>query len=86
MTFRAIDIVGLCAGAATFATFFQCRMIPMRCLAIVANLLFIAYALLAGLPPIYVLHGMLLPMNVIRLRGALLERRRPAVAPPARKS
>jgi hypothetical protein len=73
MILHPADATGLYAGAATLATFFQVRKIPMRCFAIVANLLFIAYALLAGLLPILALQGMLLPLNVVRLRTALNE-------------
>jgi hypothetical protein len=40
------------------------------------NLLFIAYAWQPGLMPILVLHGLLLPLNLYRLRECLTATRR----------
>jgi CRP/FNR family cyclic AMP-dependent transcriptional regulator len=53
-------------------TAFGCHhMLALRCSAIAANLLFIAYGLMLGLVPILILHCLLLPLNLFRLRGCL---------------
>lgn len=67
------DLVGFLAGGMTVAAF-RCRhILALRCWAIAANLLFIAYGLLLGLVPILILHGLLLPLNLFRLCGCLHE-------------
>lgn len=67
------DLVGFLAGGMTVAAF-RCRhILALRCWAIAANLLFIAYGLMLGLVPILVLHGLLLPLNLFRLRSCLRE-------------
>jgi uncharacterized membrane protein YbaN (DUF454 family) len=62
-----VDIVGFGAAAATLATFAQTRAVPMRVLAIAANLLFIGYGTLGAVYPVMLLHVMLLPVNLWRL-------------------
>lgn len=47
----------------------------LRILAIASNLLFIAYALSAGLRPILILHSLLLPINLFHLAGVLARKR-----------
>ncbi|HML10137.1 MAG TPA: hypothetical protein VK432_04700 [Stellaceae bacterium] len=68
-----INLLGYCASALVLATFCARQMITLRSLAIVSNVAFIAYAYWAGLPPILVLHVIMLPMNVMRLRQAILK-------------
>jgi hypothetical protein len=46
-------------------------MIPLRVLAVCSNFVFLAYGLGMHLAPVYVLHAILLPMNVWRLWQAL---------------
>jgi hypothetical protein len=46
----------------------------LRIAAIAANLLFICYGHAADLKPVLLLHCVLLPLNVMRLAGALRER------------
>jgi hypothetical protein len=67
------DFVGFLAGGMTVAAFGFRHMLALRCSAIAANLLFIAYGLMLGLVPILALHCLLLPLNLIRLRGCLRE-------------
>ncbi len=63
----AEDFLGLAAAATVFLTFYAVDPVRGRRLAIVSNLLFIAYATIETLPPIFVLHFILLPLNVMRL-------------------
>ena len=61
------DIAGYVASFLVFGTFYMRRMTALRVTAIASNLAFIAYAWLNGLMPILVLHGALLPLNLLRL-------------------
>lgn len=73
------DAVGFTAAALTLLTFSQTSMTSMRLTAIAANLCFISYGVLGGFLPIALLHTLLLPINITRLR----QLRRPAAPPPA---
>ena len=67
----AVDALGYLAASLVLATFCAKKMVPLRALAIISNIAFVAYAFLAGLGPILLLHSMMLPMNILRLREAL---------------
>jgi hypothetical protein len=75
MTF--IDMLGWFAASLVLATFCARQMVPLRLLASVSNLAFIGYAALGHLWPILILHATLLPINLIRLRHALIARDAP---------
>jgi len=66
MTF--IDIVATSAVILNIIGYSMRTMIPLRILAIVTNVLFIIYSILAGVYPTLYLHLILLPLNVYRLR------------------
>lgn len=68
-----INLLGYVAAALVLATFCVRRMVTLRSIAIVSNIAFIAYAYWAGLQPILVLHVVMLPMNVMRLRQAIVD-------------
>lgn len=68
-----VDGLGYLAATLVLATFTAKNMVSLRSLAIGSNLAFIAYGLLAGLWPILLLHLIVLPLNLIRLREALGE-------------
>jgi len=61
------DLFGYSASLLVFATFYMKSMIPLRLTAIASNIAFISYAWINGLTPILILHGALLPLNVLRL-------------------
>jgi hypothetical protein len=61
------DVFGYVASILVFGTFYMKRMMPLRLTAIASNLAFISYAWAYGLTPILVLHGALLPLNIVRL-------------------
>ena len=61
------DVIGYVASALVLATFSMGSMRSLRVTAIASNLAFIAYAAYGHMPPILVLHSILLPMNIIRL-------------------
>ena len=74
------ELAGYLASALVFATFYTKTMVPLRIVGISSNLAFLLYAWLAGLVPVFVLHAMLLPLNVWRLMQirALLQKVRDA--------
>ena len=62
-----VDALGYVAAGAVLATFSTRSIKALRVLAIISNLLFIAYAASAMLLPVLALHALLLPLNVMRL-------------------
>ena len=66
-----IEIVGYIGALLTFATYSMKRMIPLRIIGILSNIFFAAYGFLAPVYPQLVLHIVLLPLNVVRLREML---------------
>jgi len=70
------ELLGYAAAGLVLATFSARSIIALRVLAIASNVMFIAYATAAHLPPILILHALLLPINLLRLWQALAERRR----------
>lgn len=65
------DGMGYVAASLVLATFCAKRMVSLRALAISSNVAFLTYGLAAQLWPIVMLHAIMLPLNVIRLRDAL---------------
>jgi hypothetical protein len=64
----ARDLVGFVASALVLGAFLMRDMLILRLLAILSNLAFIAYAVVAGwVMPVLVLHVALLPVNICRL-------------------
>ncbi len=79
---HTVDLLGFSAAFLTLVTFAQRRMTPMRIAAIGANVVFVAYGALGGIYPVLVLHLVLFPINVARLRSGLAHgRTRPTPAP-----
>jgi hypothetical protein len=68
----AHDIVGYWASAMVFSTFVTKDTRLLRILALVSNVAFVSYGLLAWLPPVFFLHLVLMPINAIRL-GQILQ-------------
>ena len=66
-----VEGVGYCASLLVFCTFYMKTMIPLRCVAIASNVVFITYGLAGAIYPVLVLHAVLLPLNGHRLRQML---------------
>lgn len=64
------DMIGFLAGSLVLTTFCMKSMLRLRIVAVLSNIAFVAYALIEGLLPVLVLHGMLLPINAIWLLQA----------------
>jgi hypothetical protein len=62
------DVLGYIASTLVLATFSMRSMVPLRWTAIASNAAFIAYGAYGHLLPILLLHSILLPLNLIRLR------------------
>jgi len=63
--------IGFIASALVLAAFGMKDMVNLRIVAICSNVAFITYALMLNLPPILVLHVILLPVNGWRLMQEL---------------
>ena len=62
-----VSLIGYVASLLVFSTFYMNTMIPLRCVAMASNIAFLTYGYLAGLYPVFVLHTVLLPLNLLRL-------------------
>lgn len=65
--FAVSDLLGYSAAGLVLLTFLSQSMATLRAVAIASNVMFISYALVAWLPPVLVLHALLLPLNAWRL-------------------
>jgi hypothetical protein len=63
------EIAGYIASALVLTTFATNDLRRLRRIAILSNIAFITYGVLAWLPPVLVLHLLLLPLNVALLIG-----------------
>jgi hypothetical protein len=64
---HGIDLVGYAAAGLVLMAFSLHSLVALRSVAIASNVTFIAYASVAHLHPVLVLHAALLPINVWRL-------------------
>lgn len=55
------------ASALVFTAFFMKAILPLRLVAMAANVAFIVYASMAQLPAVLILHVSLLPLNLLRV-------------------
>ena len=62
-----VDIVGYAAALAVLGSFCMSTIVPLRILAVVSNVLFGLYGVLAHLYPVFFLHSILLPINLFKL-------------------
>jgi CRP/FNR family cyclic AMP-dependent transcriptional regulator len=66
-----VELLGYAAAACVFITFYMKTMVPLRTVGIVSNVLFIGYGYAVDAYPVLILHVVLLPLNVVRLRQML---------------
>lgn len=62
------ELLGYAAAVCVFITFYMKTMVPLRIAGIVSNFLFIGYAYAVNAYPVLILHLVLLPLNILRLR------------------
>ncbi len=65
------NLLGYAAAGLVFVAFYVRSITALRSVAIASNVMFIAYAGTADLMPVLILHALLLPLNVWRLRQDL---------------
>ena len=65
------DLCGYLASALVLLTFTTRNMRVLRAIAILSNIAFIIYGALDWLPPVLILHALLLPLNIVRLKELL---------------
>ena len=65
----ASTLIGYIASGLVLTTFWTNDLRRLRILAILSNIAFILYGALVWLPPVLVLHLLLLPLNTVRLMG-----------------
>jgi hypothetical protein len=66
-----VTVIGFIAAGLVIATLSMRTMIPLRVIGIASNFAFLTYGFLFGSYPTMVLHAILLPLNVYRLREML---------------
>jgi CRP/FNR family transcriptional regulator, cyclic AMP receptor protein len=64
---KYFEIIGLIGAALTVTTFAMKAMIPLRVVGIVSSIFQIVFAVSAGITPMLIQHGILLPLNAYRL-------------------
>lgn len=64
---NVVELIGYLSSVLVFSTFYMKTMIPLRTVAIASNVTFMTYGYLAGLYPVFLLHVVLLPLNIWRL-------------------
>ncbi len=64
------DLLGYIASCAVLATFLMRGMVPLRLVAIISNVLFLAFGYMQHIYPVFFLHMALLPINAWRLAAA----------------
>jgi CRP/FNR family transcriptional regulator, cyclic AMP receptor protein len=73
MTVPLTDAIGYLASGLVLTSFSMKEIVALRIVALCSNLAFLLYGVSMGLVPIWLLHGLLLPMNGLRLAQALLQ-------------
>jgi CRP/FNR family transcriptional regulator, cyclic AMP receptor protein len=82
MTPTEIDLLGYTAASLVLATFCAKSMVTLRAVALCSNVVFVLYAIEASLWPILLLHAVMFPLNLLRLREAFGTERRFSLALP----
>jgi hypothetical protein len=62
-----VEIIGYIAASLVFATFYVKNIMTLRLIAVSSNVAFIIYGLGGNLHPIFILHSLLLPLNLYRI-------------------
>jgi hypothetical protein len=66
---RWLDLLGFSASLAVLAGFCMTRVSSLRMFSVASNVLFVTYGLLAHIYPVFLLHMILLPINLVKLYG-----------------
>ena len=66
-----VTVIGFIASGLVIATLSMRTMIPLRIVGLLSNVAFVTYGLLFGSMPTVMLHSILFPLNIYRLREML---------------
>ena len=72
MTISIAQVLGYSAAVLVLISFWMKTMIPLRLVGIASNIVFIIYGYVGAVYPPLVLHLVLLPLNVARMREMVL--------------
>ena len=64
-----LDLLGFSASLAVLAGFCMTNVQSLRIFSVASNVLFVTYGLLAHIYPVFLLHIILLPINLVKLYG-----------------
>jgi hypothetical protein len=64
---RLWNVVGFLASGLVVMAFWMTDMTRLRVIALASNIAFLTYGIGLGLAPVWLLHAILLPINVCRL-------------------
>ena len=68
-----INILGFAAAFSVLSSFCMTTMVALRTFALLSNILFILYGFSAHIYPVFFLHVVLLPINLVKLHRILAE-------------
>jgi hypothetical protein len=71
MNLDYVTVIGFIASGLVIATLSMRTMIPLRVVGLLSNVAFVTYGLLFGSMPTVMLHSVLFPLNIYRLREML---------------
>jgi hypothetical protein len=71
MNLHYVTVIGFIASGLVIATLSMRTMIPLRIVGLLSNVAFVTYGLLFGSMPTVMLHSILFPLNIYRLREML---------------
>ena len=81
------DAIGYLASCLVITAFCMKDITRLRVAAVASNVAFLVYGIALGLAPVWVLHGILLPVNLWRLRQCVAAApANSSAAPPGRRS
>jgi hypothetical protein len=78
-----VELVGYCGSALAIWTYWMRDIVPLRVVAIIGSVCFLAYGALIGSVPVMMMEVTLLPINSYRLFQLLRSRHRDARLEPA---
>ena len=69
------ELAGYIASALVLAAFYMENIVALRIVALLSNLAFIVYGVALNLAPVWLLHTLLVPLNLLRLIETARRRR-----------
>jgi|HubBroStandDraft_2_1064218.scaffolds.fasta_scaffold869648_2 hypothetical protein len=67
MGMSLVNFLGFLAALSVLASFCMTRIVTLRSFSLLSNVLFILYGVLAHIYPVFLLHVVLFPVNLVKL-------------------